>query len=77
MKKDECVFFTTVATPGWQKHCLHWGSEAKPFKLHGVQKSHLMFCQSVCSAYNYTFDLADEIATFKPLAADGHADLPG
>ena len=52
---------------GWQKRCWDWVKAGELFELHGVETSHLLFCNALCAAYKYQHEFSNpSVLAFTP-----------
>jgi len=49
----------STKTTGWQIRCWDWVKAGELFELHGVEKTHLLFCHELCAAYKYQCNFSD------------------
>jgi len=61
---------TTTRTPGWQADCWNWAKASQPFKLHGIERQHLPFCQALSAfchlKFKSRFRHNEPVAIFEP-----------
>lgn len=63
--------FATTGSDNWKELCLKWAKTAQAFRVYGVEKRHLIFCEELCllERYQFKFD-NDSTVTFYPNGAE-------
>jgi hypothetical protein len=61
------VNFATTGSNNWKELCLDWAKSNQPFRVYGIEKIHLKFCEELCLLEDYRFKFDnDSTATFAP-----------